>query len=96
MNKEPLLDIFNCSDKELIRWFQKNPNKWISDIVNPEMTRRLKVSTDSLNDSIKEMNTSTKRYSNIMIWLTVVLLMLTIIISVDPIIKLVIFIKGFF
>ena len=42
---------------------------------------RLKKATDSLNNSIKEFDKSTKKTSWIMIWLTVVLIILTLLLS---------------
>lgn len=79
--KEGDTPLFDLSDKDLIRFAYKNQNRFIMDTVAPEMTRRLKVSTDSLNTSIKELDRSNKKSSNRMIILTVMLLILTMVLS---------------
>lgn len=39
-----------------------------------EMTRRLKESTEKLNKSIEKLNKNTARYSNVLVWLTLMLI----------------------
>ena len=79
-DKEPF-HIFDSSDKQLIIFAQKTINQNVSDIIAPEMTRRLKNSTDSLNSSIKEFDKANRKSSNIMIVFTAILIVLTILLS---------------
>lgn len=67
MNDEPKignLSLFGCSDKELIDIGNKMINRHGSDIVAPEMMRRLKV-------SIEILNKNSSKWSNRIFWLTV-------------------------
>ena len=58
--------IFKLEDKELINLGQLTINKHISDIVNPEMMRRLRI-------SIIKFNENSSKLTNKIFWLTIVI-----------------------
>ena len=60
------IDLFDSSDKELIRFGHQAINHHISDVVAPEMMRRLKI-------SIEDFNKNSEKQSNKIFWLTVVM-----------------------
>ena len=80
------LDLFKCSDKELIQFGYQAINHHISDIIAPEMMRRLKI-------SIKEFNKNSSRQSKIMINLTKWIIGLTISLSILAVIQIILLLK---
>ena len=58
--------LFKMDDKGLIRFAHRTKNHLIMDTVAPEMMRRLKL-------SIEDFNKNSKKQSNRIFWLTVVM-----------------------
>jgi hypothetical protein len=62
--KEGDIPLFDLDDKDLIRFAHRTKNQFISDIVAPEMMRRMKI-------SIEEFNKNSSKQSKRIFWLTV-------------------------
>ncbi len=67
------IPLFDLSDKDLIRFAYNNRNKFIIDVVAPEMTRRLNVSITKFNRQSSEQSTKMINLTRKIIGLTIVL-----------------------
>lgn len=59
--------VFQLNDKQLVEHFLNNANRHISDAVNPEMMRRLKI-------AIEKFNEQSSKQTRWLIWLTIAML----------------------
>ena len=88
-NYEPKLrniDLFGCSDKELIQFGHQAINHHISDIVAPEMMRRMK-------KAMVEFNKNSSKQTNKMITLTYWIMGLTVALGFLALIQVYILLK---
>ncbi|MBU3940604.1 MAG: hypothetical protein KKH88_01615 [Nanoarchaeota archaeon] len=87
--KEEVVSLFNKRDKELVEFANATRNKYISDIANIEMMRRMKF-------AIKEFNKNSTKQTSKMIKLTKWIIGLTIAMGVLALIQIIILIKPTF
>ena len=77
--KEGDTPLFDMDDKDLIRFAYRTKNQNISDIVNPEMMRRLKISIDEFNRKSSGQTSEMIKLTHWIIGLTILLGVLALI-----------------
>ena len=73
-------ELINNPDREIMA-LSLGKNERHADNYQMAMTIKLKNTLQSLNDSIKKFDKSSRKSSNIMIWLTIILVILTLLLS---------------
>jgi hypothetical protein len=81
-------DIENLDPKGLVKGIYDYQGMRISDPMFAELIRKETSSIKELRDSIEKLDKTTTKYSSYLIWLTVVIAVLTLIMTVATVISL--------